>query len=1158
MRLNRLDLTRYGKFTDKTIDFGLAPPKGKIDFHILYGPNEAGKSTTFAALLDLLFGIGTKSKYAFLHPYSSMQIGASVEWSGLARELFRVKRNQNTLLDGDQQPVPEGVLQSALGGIDRTGYLSMFSLDDDSLEEGGESILASNGDLGQLLFAASSGLANLSQGLADLRAESEGFYKKGGKLTDLGRLKTKLAELKDEREKLDTMAAAYGHIRETRDRTQEQYDQALAERGRVQSRLDYFQTCLQMIPRLASWRRLREQLLPLIDLPSPPTGWAEALTKLQTEETTLVTEAQLGLKRLQEAQSDRDLLVVDERAADLHAGFEGLGLSKSRYLTAIDDVPKRQAEINECNTKIRAILAALGRRGEEEPRNLILTANKIATLRALIEQRASIETLIATAADELEDAKDRLAETTDRLNEAGGSQEDESERLEAMASLTEIVSALRKDDHLARKKLAAGNHARQQQTIAGQLDKLLPWEGTIEELSALPVPNNATIAKWKKDLISFQAEVDRTRAECDRLKKESQRLTSERDAIATISGVVSDQDAAQVRGAREDAWSLHRKRLDQQSAEHFEAALRKDDGVVAARFAHNHDLVKLQQLNQSLHLQATSLQHAEQEFETTHAALESLQQTISAAITALSPMLQDRDIAEVETWIGLRDVALTSKAPAREAKRALSEAEADGAAAILRLKAALNAVDVEHDLNADYLLLLAQAGAIADAYTDRAQLRAKLSERKTELRARERKKQKAEEALTGWIEDWSKACADCWIGDQGTSPPLELVRDILTEIVKLEPELEELKRLQYRVDAMNQDKKDFEAEVDRLVIDLGIERAADSPLVLYQKAAERAKSASEVRTKRIAKEDEIETLLTTERQLQDKQRAHEDRKNVMLRFFDVETLAEVAEKLQKVVKRGELSKQIEDIETEIQSAMKLEEMAQAEAILDGPDQVGLSQEVSELKGRFDDLDKLCRDLFAENAGAIAQLSAVGGDDAIVRIESQRRTIQLQIEDGARAYLRSRLGVAAAEQALRHYRNLHQSSMLARASEAFRTISRGAYPTLTTKSEKDGEILIATAADGRSKVASELSKGTRFQLYLALRVAGYFEFAKSRDTVPFIGDDIMETFDDFRAEEALGLFADMSKVGQVIYMTHHQHLCTIAEKTCPGVRIHNFE
>ena len=71
------------------------------------------------------------------------------------------------------------------------------------------------------------------------------------------------------------------------------------------------------------------------------------------------------------------------------------------------------------------------------------------------------------------------------------------------------------------------------------------------------------------------------------------------------------------------------------------------------------------------------------------------------------------------------------------------------------------------------------------------------------------------------------------------------------------------------------------------------------------------------------------------------------------------------------------------------------------------------------------------------------------------------------------------------------------------------------------------------------------------------MAGYHEFARIRPPVPFIADDIMETFDDLRAEEALGLLANMGKVGQVIYLTHHRHLCEIARRTCPGVRIHQL-
>ena len=57
MRLYRFDLTRYGKFTDYSVDFGERVP-GVPDLHVIYGPNEAGKSTLFSAWLDFLYGMG--------------------------------------------------------------------------------------------------------------------------------------------------------------------------------------------------------------------------------------------------------------------------------------------------------------------------------------------------------------------------------------------------------------------------------------------------------------------------------------------------------------------------------------------------------------------------------------------------------------------------------------------------------------------------------------------------------------------------------------------------------------------------------------------------------------------------------------------------------------------------------------------------------------------------------------------------------------------------------------------------------------------------------------------------------------------------------------------------------------------------------------------
>src|ERR1700691_6311061 len=128
MRLNRLDLTRYGIFTGKSISFG-EKVAGKTDLHLIYGLNEAGKSTLFSAYLDLLFGIGPQSPYKFIHSYAAMRIGAQLEFADGPRDLLRVKRKEN-LLDAQERPISDAALTQELGGIEREAYCMMFSLDD--------------------------------------------------------------------------------------------------------------------------------------------------------------------------------------------------------------------------------------------------------------------------------------------------------------------------------------------------------------------------------------------------------------------------------------------------------------------------------------------------------------------------------------------------------------------------------------------------------------------------------------------------------------------------------------------------------------------------------------------------------------------------------------------------------------------------------------------------------------------------------------------------------------------------------------------------------------------------------------------------------------------------------------------------------------------
>ena len=83
MRLNRLDLMKYGHFEDCRLDFPAAP----VDFHLILGSNEAGKSTTLAAVTDFLFGFEKSTPYAFRFDNALLRVGAVGEDGGAALEL---------------------------------------------------------------------------------------------------------------------------------------------------------------------------------------------------------------------------------------------------------------------------------------------------------------------------------------------------------------------------------------------------------------------------------------------------------------------------------------------------------------------------------------------------------------------------------------------------------------------------------------------------------------------------------------------------------------------------------------------------------------------------------------------------------------------------------------------------------------------------------------------------------------------------------------------------------------------------------------------------------------------------------------------------------------------------------------------------------------
>ncbi|HEU4535446.1 MAG TPA: AAA family ATPase, partial [Polyangiaceae bacterium] len=154
MRFLSLDLLRFGPFADRRLD--LAEPAPGL--HVLYGPNEAGKSTTLRAIVGFLFGIPETTPDAHTHKMADLRVGARLALpSGERLALVRRKGRVSTLADAEGKPVDEAVLRGALGGLSRETFEAMFGLDHEGLRLGGDELLRAEGKVGESLFGAGLG-----------------------------------------------------------------------------------------------------------------------------------------------------------------------------------------------------------------------------------------------------------------------------------------------------------------------------------------------------------------------------------------------------------------------------------------------------------------------------------------------------------------------------------------------------------------------------------------------------------------------------------------------------------------------------------------------------------------------------------------------------------------------------------------------------------------------------------------------------------------------------------------------------------------------------------------------------------------------------------------------------------------------------------------
>ncbi|MDZ4819336.1 MAG: AAA family ATPase [Planctomycetota bacterium] len=147
-------------------------------------------------------------------------------------------------------------------------------------------------------------------------------------------------------------------------------------------------------------------------------------------------------------------------------------------------------------------------------------------------------------------------------------------------------------------------------------------------------------------------------------------------------------------------------------------------------------------------------------------------------------------------------------------------------------------------------------------------------------------------------------------------------------------------------------------------------------------------------------------------------------------------------------------------------------------------------------------------------------------------------------------------VALTEQLLHSIRDEYerdrQPETLIQASEYLVRMTEGQYRRVWTPLGEN--ILLVEDRDGQNLSVDVLSRGTREQLFLSLRLALVSMLSRRGKRLPMVLDDVLVNFDTHRARAAAQVFCDFAAAGhQLVIFTCHEHIAHAFRKLRADVR-----
>jgi len=1148
IRIRTLTLNRFGHFNEKSFDFG-EYDASRPDFHIIYGPNEAGKTTIMKAYLRLLYGIGKKEKYAFRHDRKNLKVSGTFDIEGKSRFFSRLPRGHDSVLQDDNgQVLPETSLQLHLGGLSEADYENFLCLDDESIEKGGQEIIESKGDIGRLLFSAAAGISDLSSVLENVKQKARELFHKGSGKTEFARLRKEREDIEDKIKKLDISAFTYRKLKHEAEIALEKEHRIKDEKTALYVKRVCLEARLTALPQLQELDRIEKEIAPFSSWPEHVDINSESLVKMLGRQTTATGNVERLLKKIDDLRKEIGLLRVDFNHLALAKELQDQDIAdlRERYNGAERDLARRRNELSDEIEEMQRVTRDLGAEEGSNPRCFVLPEKRLHELEKLREKLIDAERRVENEQCEI----NKLADAITRKQEEYNALENTS----SGPDLAEILKRFDSDD-LSMRYAEADSAVKNARRQFEQALNALSVKGQIFEAVPVSLLTSQEASRLAGNRQEISTKYDSLKDEHEKQKEELVKLEAQITLRKQGSCLIDDTQAQAEKAERDKYWAEHKREMSAASADIFQQAMQRFDTVQDARLSTAKDLGELRQLEQRHADISIELERRAEKLQGLAADKRKIKQELTEAAekAGLKQGLSEEAFAG---WLQkVENVAVLEQ----ELQRAGREHEAVFAQAD-KLKDILSQ-HIKRDTPA-FKTLLAEARKLEEKQREQQESRRAAGEF---LRRSEADRQMRSATLDGLEEqaeaarhDWKAMVAEVFSGqivDQHLKSDLSPLRT-LREHEKTCAGLEK------QIKGMEADQQQFKQKVTDIAARHNI-AVTDNYSELHDDMKTLAANAQK------AKDDRAKLKADLEAHEKEQKKATEELEDIQAqvrelgKIFPPDVAKETLEELRQAVSRAKevLAKRqrVRELENALITGLGMPTLEEIRDVLSSQSQTGLQAEQAETESNLEKTEEDYDAAKEERIKAEREVYAVTGGSDVAELVERRKTIELEMRETALYHLELDLGYQLAEEAIRRYRDKHRSGMMQATEQAFSELTNRAYIRLHTQLDGGREILIAEDAEGWKKQAEDMSKGTRFQLYLALRAAAYEQLAEQGKCLPFFCDDIFETFDEERTRAACRLMKRIGNRGQAIYLTHHHHVVDIAGEVCGnGVNIHYIQ